>query len=203
MNNKLQTLHLVLGLAILTLLGASCENKTQTTNDADNKVATKQVLSNNLSIAYIDTDSLLRKYDLAVNLQEELLKQEEKSRTDFNEQAQNLQKQMAEFQRKVQNNGFLTQDRAKQEQIRLMKKDQELQKLNQKLSQELMQRQDKVNKQLRDTLKNYLQELCADGKYNIILSNTLGDNVLYSEPSFNITKEVTEALNARYAASKK
>ncbi len=153
-------------------------------------------------VAYIDTDSLLRQYQLAVHLQEELLKKEEKSRTDFNEKAKKLQNDMNEFQRKVQNNGFLSRERAEQEQRSLMAKDQDLKNLNSKLSNELMAEQDKVNKQLRDTLTNYLEEFNADGRYKLILSNTLGDNVLYSAPSINITQEVADALNARYEKSK-
>ncbi len=153
-------------------------------------------------VAYIDTDSLLRQYQLAINLQEELLKKEEKSRTDINERAKKLQDDMNEFQRKVQNNGFLSRERAQQEQQNLMAKDQDLKNLNSKLSNELMQEQDKVNKQLRDTLTNYLKELNADGRYKLILSNTMGDNVLYSAPGTNITQQVADALNARFEKSK-
>ncbi len=175
------------------------------TNAGENQTSSKAVgvSSEVLPIAYIDTDSLLRAYEYAVHLQEELLKKEEKSRTDFNEQAKKLQSQMAEFQRKLQNNGFLSRDRAEQEQRRLMQKEQELQSLNSKLSNELMAEQEQLNRQLRDTLTSFLEEYNEDGKYQLILSNTLGDNVLYSADGVNITKDIIEALNGRYNTEKK
>ncbi len=190
----------ILGMASMMIVG--CQPTGNTSAPASEGETAVVAKGETFPIAYIDTDSLLREYDLAINLQEELLKKEEKSRTDFNEQAKKLQTQMAEFQRKVQNNGFLSRQRAEQEQRNLMAKDQELQNLNSKLSQELMVEQENLNKQLRDTLTNYLKELNADGRYKLILSNTLGDNVLYSAEGINITPQVTEALNKRYEASK-
>ena len=45
----------------------------------------------------------------------------------------NFKMKMAEFQRKLENNAFLSRERAEQEQERLMRKEQDLQ-LNNKLS---------------------------------------------------------------------
>jgi len=194
-------LFLLAGLSSLMIVG--CNNgkvgdsgaQTSESGDALSKGET-------FPVAYINTDSLLRQYKLAIELQEELLKKEEKSRTDFNEQAKKLQTQMNEFQRKVQNNGFLNRQRAEQEQRNLMAKDQELQQLNSKLSNELMMEQENLNRQLRDSLTSYLEEFNAEGKYKLILSNTLGDNVLYSAPGVDITQEIADALNSRFEKSK-
>ncbi len=203
MKKFLLVVNLFFLVGISAAIMTSCtENNTPQTKK-DEPQGTGVVESGNVyPVAYIDTDSLLRQYQLAVHLQEELLKKEEKSRTDFNEKAKKLQNDMNEFQRKVQNNGFLSRERAEQEQRSLMAKDQDLKNLNSKLSNELMAEQDKVNKQLRDTLTNYLEEFNADERYKLILSNTLGDNVLYSAPGVNITQEVADALNARYEKSK-
>ncbi|TLX76143.1 OmpH family outer membrane protein [Labilibacter sediminis] len=198
MKRILLVVNLVLlsGLSSVLFVGCQSNASTETANDAKEEVGLSD--TNVFPVAYIDTDSLLRQYKLAIYLQEELLKKEEKSRTDFNEQAKKLQTQMAEFQRKVQNNGFLSRERAEQEQRNLMNRDQELQNLNAKLSNELMLEQESLNRQLRDTLTNYLAEFNADGRYKLILSNTLSDNVLYSEPGVNITQAIADALNTRY-----
>ncbi len=190
---------LVGGIVSLVSCNNAGTNAGQNQSSSGNKVVSGEVMP----IAYIDTDSLLRAYEYAVHLQEELLKKEEKSRTDFNEQAKKYQGQMTEFQRKLQNNGFLSRDRAEQEQRRLLQKEQELQSLNTKLSNELMQEQENLNRQLRDTLTTFLEIYNADGRYQLILSNTLGDNVLYSAKGVNITNEIIDALNARYSATKK
>ncbi len=199
-NRQVVNFTLLLGLA--SMIFASCQTE-KSTGDPSLK-STNDTLSENgtFPVAYIDTDSLLRQYGLAIDLQEELLKKEEKSRTNFNEEAKKLQSQMTEFQRKVQNNGFLSRERAEQEQRNLMARDQELQNLNAKLSQELMGEQEMVNRQLRDTLTTYLTELNFDGRYKLILTNTMSDNVLYSVPGVNITQQVADALNKRYEISK-
>ncbi len=202
MKRNLQVVNFALLLGLTSMMFVGCQTESNT-GEHSNKIASAELnKGGTFPVAYLDTDSLLRQYQLAINLQEDLLKKEEKSRTNFNEQAKKLQSQMADFQRKVQNNGFLSRDRAEQEQRNLMARDQELQNLNTKLSQELMVEQEGLNRQLRDTLKNYLAEFNADGRYKLILSNTLGDNVLYSAPGVNITQQVSDALNSRYEISK-
>ena len=202
MKRNLQVVNFALLFGLVSLFFVGCQTEKSTGEQSNKEKEEGFEEGSKFPIAYIDTDSLLRDYKFAINLQEELLKKEEKSRTDFNEQAKSLQSQMAEFQRKIQNNGFLSRQRAEQEQRNLMAREQELQNLNAKLSQELMVEQENLNRQLRDTLANYLKELNADGRYKLILSNTLGDNVLYSAPGINITKQVAEALNSRYEISK-
>jgi outer membrane protein len=154
-------------------------------------------------VVYINADSLLMNYDFAKQLNEELLKKEEKSRADFNEQAKIFQQDLGEFQRKVQNNGFLSLDRAKAEEQRLGQKERELQDLNAKLSNQLMLEQNSMNKQLRDSLTTFLNDLQPKMKFQLVLSNTMGDNVLYGSASADITKVVIDGMNARYAKSKK
>lgn len=154
-------------------------------------------------VAYINTDSLLLNYSFAKEVNEQLMGKEEASRADLNEKAKVFQQDAVEFQRKVQNNGFLSMERAQKEQQRLAKAEQDLQQLSQRLTNELMQEQDKLNRQLRDTLMNYLEIYTKDNPYKVILSNTLGDNVLYGADGVDITNEILDALNARHTPAAK
>ncbi len=154
-------------------------------------------------IVYINTDSLLINYDYARVLSDILIRKEESSRTDLNERVKVFQQDMNEFQRKLQNNGFLSLERAQSEEGRLRRKEQELQELNNRFSNELMMEQDKMNRELRDTITNFLSGYCKNRSYRMVLSNTMGDNVLYAEESMDITKDVAAKLNARYQARKK
>ncbi len=154
-------------------------------------------------LAYINTDSLLLKYDYAKLLKEKMLKKEESSRANFNEKAKVFQQDLREHQRKLQNNGYLSLDRAQKEEQRLAKANQDLQDLNTRLTNELMAEQNKINTELRDTLMSYLKEYNKTKGYKVILSNTMGDNILYSEPGVDITNDIVKALNDRYNASNK
>ncbi len=155
------------------------------------------------SVVYINTDSLLIKYEYAKVLNDVIIHKEESSRTDFNQKYRVFQQDAMEFQRKVQNNGFLSLERAQSEEQRLAKAERELQELNSKLSNELLREQERINKELRDTLTNFLKGYSAEHGYNLVLSNTLGDNVLYSAPGVDITNEVVTILNKRYQIANK
>jgi outer membrane protein len=78
-----------------------------------------------------------------------------------------------------------------------VKKQQELQELEAKLTEDIMLENQKLNMQLADTLNNFLKEFNADGRYHVILSNSAKDNVLMAAEQYDITTEVIDALNAR------
>ncbi len=188
---------LMVSAAVAMMVAVGCQAPQQNV-----AVASTNGESVELSVAYINTDSLILNYDYAKKISEELLSKEESSRAELNQKGRVFQQEVAEFQRKVQNNGFLSVDRAQKEQERLAKKEQELAELQQKLSEDLMRQQQTFNMELRDTLTMFLESWAKD-KYKLILSNNMGDNVLYSAPGVDVTNEVVEILNARYSAAKK
>ena len=151
-----------------------------------------------MPIAYLNVDSLLVNYTFAQEANEKLMKKQEDARLKLNTKARTLQNEMADFQRKLENNAFLSRERAEKEQQRLLNKQQELQELEAKLTEDIMIENQKLNMQLADTLTNFLKEFNADGRYHVILSNNAKDNVLMAAESYNITNEVINALNTRY-----
>ena len=151
-----------------------------------------------MPIAYLNVDSLLVNYTFAQEANEKLMKKQEDARLKLNTKARTLQNEMADFQRKLENNAFLSRERAEKEQQRLLNKQQELQELEAKLTEDIMIEYQKLNMQLADTLTNFLKEFNADGRYHVILSNNAKDNVLMAAESYNITNEVINALNTRY-----
>jgi outer membrane protein len=150
-----------------------------------------------MPIAYLNIDSLLVNYVFAQDASERLMKKQEDARLKLNSKARTLQSEMADFQRKLENNAFLSRERAEKEQQRLVNKQQELQELEAKLTEEIMLENQKLNMQLADTVTNFLQEFNADGRYHVILSNSAKDNVLMAAEQYDITSQVIEALNAR------
>ncbi len=155
------------------------------------------------SIVYINTDSLLTKYQFSRDLNEKFLKKQEDSRTDFNFKAQNLEKEAMEFQRKLENNGFLTRERAEAAQQKIIQKQQNLQQLDRELTAELMREQNENSKRLFDSLSNFLKEYNEGKNYSLVLSTTQGGNVLFSKKGLEITQEVIDGLNARYKPEEK
>ena len=159
--------------------------------------------SSNMKIAFVEIDSLLTKYNFWNDLSEQMLKKEENIRTTLNEKGKKLEAEAREFERKINNNGFVSRERAEQEQARLMKQQQELQELQQKLTNELAAENQKNSLELRDSINSFLKVYNQTKGYDLIISNTAFDNLLYGNPAYNITNEIVEGLNARYTPSVK
>lgn len=155
-----------------------------------------------LPIAYINVDSLLLHYTFSKEMNEQLLRKRESSMATLNQKGKELETEIGEYRRKLQNNAFLSQERAQSEENRLGKKQNELQELEQRLNIEITQEQSSMNEQLRDSVYNFLKTFNKENPYQIILSNTFNDNILYSAEKYDITKEVIEQLNARYMRKK-
>lgn len=191
-------------LALATVLVfAQCADKNN--NNAPSTAAPVAGVagSSNMKIAYVEIDSLLTKYNFWNDLNELMIKKEENIRTTLNERGKKLEAEYREFERKIQNNGYATRERAEQEQARLLKQQQELQALQQKLSEELANENQKNSLQLRDSINSFLKIYNKDKGYDLIISNTGFDNLLYANPAYNITQEIIDGLNNRYTPAAK
>jgi outer membrane protein len=151
-----------------------------------------------LRIAYVKADSLIVNYDLAQYLHDEFTKKQEAFTSEYSAKRSAFEREAAEFQQKVQRGGFLTEQRAVQERDRLVVKEQEITKLDQELSAKLAEIQQENQKQLIDSLINYLKVYNADMKYDYILNSA---DILIGPESKNITKEVLKKMNVRYQAT--
>lgn len=194
--NKIQiVVDVVLVAAVVALFAIFFSNKS-----AKGTVEPAAVIASGeaLPIAYLNVDSLLTNYTFAQDASERLMQKQEDARLKLNTKARSLQNEMADFQRKLDNNAFLSRERAEKEQQRLIKKQQDLQDLEAKLTEDIMLENQTLNKQLADTLTQFLQTFNADGRYQIILSNTAKDNVLMAADQYDITDEVVAGLNKRY-----
>lgn len=179
----------------MALIFAQCAENKGTASTASSPAA---VSSGSLKIAYVEIDSLLTKYRYWNDLNELMIQKEENIRTTLNEKAKELEKEMREFQRKLENNGFASRERAEQENLRLAQKQRDLQQLQEKLANDLQTENQKNSLQLRDSINSFLKIYNKDKGYSLIISNTGFDNLLYADQAFNITSEIVEGLNARY-----
>lgn len=197
-NNTIFTFS-VLTLIFMVFTFPNCQN-TKNQSNTNNSHATADSSSVNekrLPVAYINVDSLLLHYLFAKDANEELMKEQENSRATLNSRMRKLQSDAAEFQRKLDNNAFSSRERAEEEGKRLQKQDQELQDLSTKLQDQFFAKQQKLNEQLRDTINIFLKEFNKDRKYEMIISNTANDNILWADPAYDITNEIIDALNTR------
>ena len=150
-----------------------------------------------LKDAYVDVDSLLNNYKFSVKLRNDMLRKGENMRMTLSEKGKALEADMNDFRRKVENNVYATRQRAEEEQARILKSQEELARLEQRLVNELSAEDQKNNLALRDSINNFLKEYNKTKGYDLILSK-MADNILLGNESLNITKEVIDGLNSRY-----
>ena len=180
----------LLALAVVFLFAQCTDNKGTST-----EASAPAVAGTNMKIAYVEVDSLLTKY--------RYWKKEENIRTTLNEKAKELDGEMREFQRKLENNGFASRERAEQENARLLQKQRDLQQLQEKLYADLQAENQKNSLQLRDSINSFLKVYNQKKGYSLIISNTQLDNLLFADKSLDITQEIVDGLNARYTPSTK
>lgn len=188
----------ILMFASAALLLAACSNSNE-------KAAPERLepVEGAIPVAVVNGDSIFSQYTLAVELREKLTKKQEDARLNVNEKARKLQNEMVDFQRKLENNAFLSRERAEQEGRRLQQKEADLQALDQKLTQDILEEQQAYNIRLRDSINAAIAALNKDGKFQLILAtSSLNDNVLYMSPTLDITPDIVAYLNANYKSKK-
>jgi len=148
------------------------------------------------SVAYINSDSVLEKYDYFKKLQEDLQAKSQKLEKEYQNRAQGLQKEVTDYQRNINN---LTIGQAKALEEDLMKKQQNLRMYQESLSQQLMQEQAKINEDLYKRVTKFLKDYSEKRGLELVVKYNQGSDVLYANDSMNITHSVIEGLNDQYA----
>ncbi len=189
-----------MGMALLSACNSQTQPATGTTEAANHKTVTGN--GNGTRIVYINTDTLMSKYLLAVELNEAFLKKQEERRTELNVKAKSLDQEANEFQRKLENNGFLSEARAIDARDQLLVKSENFRRLQEDMIAETAREQNELNKQLFDKLTNFLKEYNKEKGFDIVLSTQLGGNVLFAVDGFDITNDVVNRLNEEYKKEK-
>ena len=156
MKNSSVMLSVLAGIVIAALSLAGC-----TSGKANGEVGSGEAVKTNgtgTKIVYINTDTLMSNYLLAIELNEAFWKKQEERRTELNIKAKSLDQETNEFQRKLQNNGFLSEARAVDARDQLLIKQENLRRLQQDMMDKTAREQNELNKQLYDKLTSFLKE---------------------------------------------
>ncbi len=194
MKNLSIGLNVLLLIAVIVLYILHFSGNSKSTSNQSGTVT----VNADAKIVYINMDTLLNNYTQSRELNEAFLKKLEANRTELNIKVKNFDREAAEFRNKVENNGFMTRERAEQAQMDLMIKQQNLQKLQQEMTENAQREQMEINRKLYDAITNFLTEYNKAKGFQLILSTTLGGNVLFAQEGFDITNDVVNQLNEQY-----
>ena len=188
--------YILPALAIAAMM-VSCNNQSPKMDEQPAAAS-----ADGLKIAYVEVDSLMTQYNFAKDYSVTLQKKSNNARNTLNQKGNALQAAMANFQQKLNNNGFQSREQAASQQAAIQRQQNDLQELQARLENELASETAKFNEALRDSLQNFLKSYNEDKKFDLILSKA-GDNILMGNKKLDITQDVINGLNKRYKPTAK
>jgi outer membrane protein len=180
---------------LVSLIAWGCDKSASTSTTAGGKQAAGRIV-------YVNTDTLLNKYDYY----KDIIKASENKRfqleNDLQNKARTFQNKVAFFQQRAQQ-GHMTQEQAQTTQMQLQQEEQNLMAYRDKNAQVLAQEEAKKTEDILNKIHDYLKEFNAGDKYDMVIGYSKGGGVLYAKEDLDITKQVLEGLNKKYAEDKK
>ncbi len=153
------------------------------------------------TIAFVNTDSLLAKYEYAKDVNKTMQDKGKSAQNDLGSRQQALQREVADYQKNV---NTMSADQRQQTEQRLQRENQDFQNYQQNATaafqNESAQDADKVYTKIADFVKGYAKEK----GYKLVLTYSKSNpTVLYGDATLDVTVDVTKRLNDAYAKEKK
>jgi outer membrane protein len=194
--------------ALAALALVSCGNNQSADKAATSTVAETNVVADSLAqlnavydIAFVDMDYLVANYDMYVELNAAFEKKAEKVDKDLTTRGRKLEKEVMDFQEKIQN-GLVTRSQAAEMEANLQKKGEQYEADRTRMVEELQEEQAVMLNNVSFAIENFINGYNADGRYKMILANSAAGPILNADPSMDITQIILDGLNAQYAAQK-
>ncbi len=163
------------------------------------ETSTGAVIPSELRVAYINSDSVLQHYEYLKANRVQLEAKTKKIEQEYRNRAQGLQNEITAYQRNVTN---MTLGQVKAVEEDLGKKQQNLQMYQQTISQQLMEEEAKLNKELYDRVTAYLKKFAAEKDLHFVLKFDVSSDVLYAGDALDVSQDVINGLNAEYQQEK-
>lgn len=157
------------------------------------------VLPSDLRVAYINSDSVLQHYEYLKANRVQLEAKSKKIEQEYRNRAQGLQNEITAYQRNVTN---MTLGQVKAVEEDLGKKQQNLQMYQQTISQQLMEEESKLNRELYDRVTAYLKKFATEKDLHFVLKFDVSSDVLYAGDALDVSQDVIQGLNSEYEQEK-
>ena len=203
-NNKLSKILLACNAVLfLGLVGIYIIHFTSTPKSKVNAEATAPLQKEGgLTIAYVDTDTLLAKYEYAKELEADLLAFKSQQEAYGKQQMEKFQR---DYQDYLQNGDKLTRTQQEAKEAELKQRAERMSTLEQELTAKIMERQIEENTKLLNAIFAFVREYnAANQQFDIILRKTFENSPsLYLNPGMDITQEILDGLNEEHRNLKK
>lgn len=191
----MNTKTLILATATLLTLGmAGCNNSDSKQNP---EAAAPVIAEGGLKIAYVDTDTIMAKYQYAIDLNEELLAYKDQQEKYYQQQVTAFQ---TDYNNYLQTGASLTLTQQQTKEAELKQRAEKMSTLEQELMAKVAERQLSENTKLLNAIFAFIREYnAANQQFDLILRKSFNDTpVLYANPAMDITEEILAGLNEEY-----
>lgn len=154
-----------------------------------------------VSVAYVNSDSILANYSLVKDMRAELEKNSAQLEIELKNKQTAYEKDAAYFQDQV-NKRTISEASAQEIYGSLMAEQQKLYELREKYSADLAKQEFDMNTLLLDSLNNFLKRYNTKMNFDYIFSYARGGNILTANDSLDITNDVLRLLNDEYKENK-
>ena len=153
---------------------------------------------NQVKIAYVDLEEILKEYDGAVKAEEEMKVKSEQISQQLDQMALPLQQKIQEYQ---QNKDNLSASARQKQEAELMQQQQQFQQQQQMAQQQLQAEGQAMYAKINEDIESFVADYGQSNGYTYILGSSVQTkSVLYGEESLDITETVIEALNSNSEA---
>ena len=202
-NLKMKKTYLTLASLTLTslmLCMPSCADNKKDSKPVPAKAKSEKMLQTLPNYRYVDLDTILSRYNLAKDYNEEMLRMQNNAESQMRQHQNKLQNFATTVQNKMQNNGYLSEASYKQDEQTMANMQNDAQRNYQNLQNNLAQAAEQAQKTINDSINAFIADYNKTRGYDAILFKAA---TLYINPELDITDEVVEGLNARYNKVKK
>ena len=192
----IKTFGLFATAALITTFTA-CQNKEAKTTETKKTESPTAAVSASEKIVYVNSDSLLTKYEYFKDLKVKFEGKTKNAQADMQAKGQAFQREVAQYQQSAQT---LSADQRKSTEERLARKQQELQTYQQNAGGALQNEQAVENEKLYDKVAAYLKVYAKEKGFKMVLTYSKGNSaILFADESLDVTSEVIKGLNAEYS----
>lgn len=187
-------LRSILACAAMALI-ASCGEKETTA--ATTEVVAENDAPTGCRIAYFEADSVFQHYTLAQQLNEESQRMMLQLQQQAAAKQRDLEQKAANIENKRQRNIYLSEASFQHDVEEYQRAQAEAERVLNARQAQVQEAMAASQQRLTDSIRNCVNELNQTLGYDAIL---LAESGIYFKPELNITNQIIEALNARYAA---
>lgn len=197
-------INIVLGAAVIALFVLQfavkgSDNRKSTGSSSGEENISSPVFTGELRIAYVNMDSIMSRWTLYFDYQEELGQKQQQLESDFAGRTETFYKSVQDAQYKM-DRGLVTRAEAQELQQQLQVEEQNLRDLQNQYSMQLQEEGMVKNRKLLDALERYVKDYSKEHGYHYVFSYQFGGNLLYGEKILDITDSIVVGLNEKFSS---